>query len=457
MSVEQRGPAVCNGSNKNGGKGEMTKAPISLQDLRRSLYVKAKAEPSWRFWGLYVHVCKVETLREAYQMARSNGGAPGIDGVTFETIEESGAESFLAQIRDELVTNTYRPMPARKKEIPKDGGKKVRILSIPAIRDRVVQGALKLILEPIFEADFQTGSYGYRPKRTAHEAVARVARAIVEEKTRIIDLDLTAYFDNVQHSLLLEKVARRVHDDAVMHLLKMILKATGKKGVPQGGVISPLLNNLYLNEVDRMLEKAGHTTRRGKSTNVQYARFADDMVILIDAERRSDWLVKAIDKRLREEFAKLRVAINEDKSRMVDLKKGESFTFLGFEYRRVLSLQRKWRPYYALRLKKRTALFERLREIFRQHVSWPVDTVIAKINPVLRGWVNYFRVGHSSICFGVVKRWVEEKVRRHLMRARGRKGFGWTRGGSEWLYDRKGLFNNYQLVRWSGAKVAPAR
>jgi RNA-directed DNA polymerase len=257
---------------------------------------------------------------------------------------------------------------------------------------------------------------------------------------------LASYFDNVQHSLLLEKVARRVQDDAVMHLLKMILKATGKKGVPQGGVISPLLSNLYLNEVDRMLEKAVDTTRRGKSTNVQYARFADDMVILIDAERRSDWLVKAIDKRLREEFAKLRVEINEDKSRMVDLKKGESFTFLGFEYRRVLSLQRKWRPYYAPKLKKRTALFEKLREIFRQHVSWPVEIVIAKINPILRGWVNYFRVGHSSICFGVVKRWVEEKVRRHLMRARGRKGFGWTRWSSEWLYDRLGLFNDYQLV-----------
>src|SRR6202008_2492691 len=240
MSAEQRGPAVCNGSNKKGGKGEMTKAPISLQDLRRSLYVKAKTEPLWRFWGLYVHVCKMETLREAYQMARSNGGAPGIDGVTFEAIEESGAESFLGQIREELVTSTYRPMRARKKEIPKDGGKKVRVLSIPAIRDRVVQGALKLILEPIFEADFQPGSFGYRPKKTDHEALDRVAKAIVQQKTRIIDLDLRAYFDNVQHYLLLEKVTRRVQDPMVMHLLKMILKATGKKGVPQGGVVTPL-------------------------------------------------------------------------------------------------------------------------------------------------------------------------------------------------------------------------
>ena len=435
----------------------MTKAPISLQDLRRSLYVKAKAEPSWRFWGLYVHVCKMETLREAYQMARSNRGAPGIDGVTFEAIEESGAESFLVQVRDELVSNTYRPMAASKKEIPKDGGKKVRVLSIPTIRDRVVQGALKLILEPIFEADFQAGSFGHRPKRTAHEAVARVARAIVEEKTRIIDLDLTAYFDNVQHSLLLEKVARRVQDDAVMHLLKMILEATGTKGVPQSGVISPLLSNLYLNEVDRMLEKAVDTTRRGKSTSVQYARFADDLVILIDAERRSDWLVTAINRRLREEFAKLRVKINEDKSRMVDLKKGESFTFLGFEFRRILSLQRKWRPCYAPKLRKRTALYEKLREVFRQHVSWPVEVVIARINPILRGWVNYFRFGHSSSCFSKVKQWVEKKVRQHLMRARGRKGFGWTRWSSEWLYGRLGLFNNYQLRRWSGAKVAPAR
>src|SRR6267142_764623 len=204
MPVERGDPAVCNGSNKMGGKGDMTKTPSSLQDLSKSLYDKAKAEPTKRFWGLYVHICKMETLWEAYRMAKKNDGAPGIDGVTFEAIEESGVESFLRQIRDELVTTRYWPMRARKKEIPKDGGR-VRVLSIPSIRDRVVQGALKLILEPIFEADFQAGSYGYRPKRTAHEAINRAAQAIVEEKTRIIDLDLASYFDNAQHSLLLEK------------------------------------------------------------------------------------------------------------------------------------------------------------------------------------------------------------------------------------------------------------
>jgi RNA-directed DNA polymerase len=195
MAVERSGPAVCNDSNKKEGKGGMTNTPINLQDLRRSLYVKAKAESTWRFWGLYVHVCKMETLQEAYLMAKSNDGAPGIDGVTFESVEEGGREGFLTQIRDELVNNTYQPMRARRKEIPKDGGTKTRVLSIPAIRDRVVQGALKLILEPIFEADFESGSYGYRPKRTAQEAVLRVDKAIMEGKTYVIDLDLRAYLE----------------------------------------------------------------------------------------------------------------------------------------------------------------------------------------------------------------------------------------------------------------------
>jgi len=399
----------------------------------------------------------METLREAYQMAKSNDGAPGIDGVTFEAIEESGAESLLTQIREELVTNTYRPMRVRKKEIPKDGGK-VRVLSIPSIRDRVVQGALKLILEPIFEAEFQSGSYGYRPNRTAHQAVERVAEAIVEGKTRIIDLDLKAYFDNVQHYLLLEKVARRVQDDEVLHLLKIILKATGKKGVPQGGVISPLLSNIYLTEVDRMLEKARETTRYGKYTAVQYTRFADDMVILIDAHPRHGWVVRGVERRLREELAKLRVEINEDKSRMVDLKKGESFTFLGFEYRRILSSNWVWRPNYAPKQKKRKALFATLREIFLRNVNQPVGELIEAINPILRGWVNYFRIGHSSRCFSMIKAWVEKKVRRHMMRARHRKGFGWKRWSREWIYDQLELFNDYQVKRPRPLpKVAPAR
>jgi RNA-directed DNA polymerase len=243
----------------------MIKASINLQDLRRKIYLKAKSDKAWRFWGLYVHVCKMETLRAAYNDAKENDGAPGIDGVTFEDIEKAGVEVFLEEIRDELVPETYWPTRNRIKEIPKDKDK-VRILGIPTIRDRVVQGALKLILEPIFEADFQEGSYGYRPKRNPHAAVDRVAEAVVKNKTRVIDLDLRAYFDNIRHDILLRKVAERVNDDQVMRLLRLILKAGGKRGVPQGGVISPLLSNIYLNEVDRMLERANEVTRRGRYT-----------------------------------------------------------------------------------------------------------------------------------------------------------------------------------------------
>src|SRR5436853_1112014 len=433
MSVEPRSPAVCNSSNKTGGKGEMTKAPISLQDLRRSLYVKAKAEPTWRFWGLYVHVCKMETLDEAYRMAQKNDGAPGIDGVTFEAIEESGAESFLTQIRGELVSHKYRPMRARKKEIPKDGGGNGRVLSIPAIRDRVVQGALKLILEPVFEADFQPGSYGYRPKRTAHDAIKRVAEAIAQRKTRVLDFDLRAYFDNVRHDRLLEKVAQRVDDKDIMHLLKLMLKASGKKGVPQGGVISPLLSNLYLNEVDKMLERAREVTRNGKYTNVEYARFADDLVVLIHAYKRHDWLIGAVNKRLREEFAKLQVEINDEKSRRVDLERGENFGFLGFDFRYLRGLRGVMRPHYTPKLKKRTALLRELKQVFRRHRSQPIERVISLINPMLRGWVNYLAVGNSSECFTYIKDWVEKKVRRHLAHARKRKGFGWDRWSRAWV------------------------
>ena len=436
----------------------MTTAPSSLQDLRRRIYAKAKAEPTWRFWGLYVHICKMETLRAAYELAKANDGAPGIDGMTFEAIEASGVDAFLQQIQDELVARTYRPMRNRRTEIPKEGSTKVRVLSIPAIRDRVVQGAFKLILEPIFEADFQPGSYGYRPKRSAHDAVHRVAEAIVQYKTRVLDIDLRAFFDNVRHHVLLAKVAQRVDDADVMHVLRTMLKASGKKGVPQGGVLSPVLSNLYLNEVDRMLERAKEVTRRGKYTYLEYARFADDLVILVDAYPQHDWLLKAVDKRLREELAKLSVEINEEKSRIVDLAKGECFGFLGVDFRRVRSLKGVWRPHYTPKLKKRTALLRKLKEIFRCFQSQPVDRVVQLINPILRGWVNYFAVGHASRCFTYVRDWVEKKVRRHLMRARNLRGFGWKRWSRRWLYDGLGLFNGYRVRRGAlSPKALPTR
>jgi RNA-directed DNA polymerase len=432
----------------------MTKTPIHLQDLRRRLYVKAKAEPSWRFWGLYVHVCKRETLQEAYLLAKANDGAPGIDGVTFAAVEAGGVETFLDQLRKELVERTYRPQRARKVEIPKAGGK-MRQLSIPTIRDRVVQGALKLILEPIFEADFQPGSFGYRPKKSAHTAIQRVSQAILEGKTYVIDFDLRSYFDTVKHHIVLEKVARRVDDDAVLWLLKLLLDASGKQGVPQGGVISPLLSNLYLNEVDQMLERAKEVTRRERWTAVEYARFADDLVILVDSQPRQQWLRQAVEKRLRQELAKLQVEVNEEKSRVVDLERGESFGFLGFEFRRVRSRRGRWMPLRMPKGKKRTALLSKLKEIFQASRSQPVGEVIKTINPILRGWVKYFAIGHSSRCFSFIRNWVETRIRRHLARACQRRGFGWKRWSREWMYGTLGLFSEYRVSYLSISAVAP--
>jgi len=433
----------------------MIRLSISLQDLRRKIYVKAKADKAWRFWGLYVHVCKMETLAEAYEMAKKNRGGPGADGVTFEAIEEQGVEAFLEEIREQLVTGTYRPTRNKRKEIPKEDGK-TRVLGIPTIRDRVVQGAMKLILEPIFEADFQEGSYGYRPKRNAHQAVDRVASAVAQSKTRVIDVDLKAYFDTVRHDLLLGKVAERVNDDDVMRLLKRILKASGKRGVPQGGVISPLLANVYLNEVDKMLARAKEVTRKGQYTHIEYVRYADDMVILVDGHRRWDWLERAAYQRLLEELAKIDVQLNEEKTRLVDLTRGETFGFLGFNFRRVKTRRGKWGVLMTPTMKARNSLLSKLKEEFRRYQSRPVEKVVERINPILRGWVNYFRIGHSSRTFGYVRYWVEKKIRRHLMRARQRRGFGWDRWNREWLYQSLGLYGDYAVRYYHNPKALPA-
>ena len=424
----------------------MIKPTNKIQDLRRKIYLKAKSEATWRFWGMYVHICKKETLLESYELCKSNNGSPGVDGVTFEQVEKGGLAQFLKDIQYELETESYFPMRNRIVQIPKGNGK-MRNLGIPTIKDRVVQGAVKLILEPVFEADFQSGSYGYRPKRRADQAIAQVAKGIVEEKTRVIDLDLRAYFDTIRHDILLSKVAKRINDDKVLHLLKLMMKSNGKRGVPQGSVISPLLSNIYLTDLDKMLERAISTTREGKYTHVTYVRWADDLVILVDGHRKWDWLYRGIQRRLREELSKVGVEINEEKTKEADLIRGGKFSFLGFEFRRNVNQKGKGWPHYQPKMSARTKLLSKLKSIFNAFVSQPVNKVIERINPILRGWVVYFRVGHSSRCFNYVKDWVYKKIRRHLMRSRKRHGFGWKRWSRDWIYVNTGVFNDYYVKR----------
>jgi len=446
MAEERRHPINNNFSNKKGGNGEMTKTPITLQNLRRKIYIKAKAEKQHRFWGLYVHICKLDTLWEAYQLARKNHGAPGIDGVTFEMIEESGLTYYLEDIQKDLLNENYKPMRAKQVEIPKADGKGVRILKIPTIRDRIVGGAVKLILEPVFEADFQEGSYGYRPKRKAAKAIVKVSEAIVSKKTQVINIDMKSYFDTVRHDLLLGKVAERVQDSQVLHLIKLILKAGGKRGLRQGGVLSPVLSNLFLNEVDKMLEKAKDVTKRHGCYNLEYVRWADDLIVLVDEFRKHAWLKSAVEKRLREELSKLALTINEDKSSVIDLRKpGETIQFLGFEFRRIVTMGGKMGVLKTPKTKARINLQRKLKKIFKAKRGKSVQEVVAAINPILRGWVNYFRIGNSARCFQKLEDWVQKKVRRHLYKQKQRRGLGWKRWNREQLYRKTGLFHDYKI------------
>ena len=433
----------------------MTKASIGLQELRREIYRKAKTEKHWRFWGLYCHICKKEILEEAYRLAKANGGAPGIDGRSFEDIEAEGAEGFLEGIRQELLNRRYRPMPNRQVEIPKGDGK-TRTLGIPTVRDRVVQGALKLILEPIFEADFKDCSYGYRPKRHAHQAIDRVTAGILHGLTRVIDVDLSGYFDNIRHHLVLEKVAQRVQDDDIMRLLKLILTANGKKGVPQGGIISPLLSNLYLNGVDEMMERAREATRRRGYYNLDFIRSADDMVILVHGHPNEDRLLSTVHRRLKEELDNLHVQMNQDKTNVVNLKEGGCFSFLGFDVR--LNRNREGKVYVSKtpRKKKVKEIGQRIKAALKASWAKPFNEVIKAVNAIIRGWVNYFRIGNSDRTFCKVRNDIEKKVRKFVMKRKKLKGFGWKRWSRMEIYQKWGLYNDYR-IRYILPKAASAR
>ena len=433
----------------------MTKAPISLQELRRRIYRKAKSDKTHRFWGIFAHVTKAETLEEAYRMAKKNRGAPGVDGQTFEDVEGMGLTEFLATLRQELITGRYKPKPNRRVEIPKGNGK-FRTLQIPCVRDRVVQGAVKLILEAIFEADFCSNSYGFRPRRSPHRALAEVRRSVLRRMSTVIDVDLSRYFDTIRHSLLLEKIAARVQDPQVLHLVKQIIKAGGKLGVPQGGPFSPLAANIYLNEVDWTFDAIRCKTAEGPHESVNYHRFADDIVITINGHhRKRGWAERALQ-RLQEQLVPLGVELNQEKTKVVNLLKGEAFGFLGFDLRR---LRKSNKEGYFIRLtpkkKARKAVKAKIRETIRRGGATPGKELISQINAILTGWVNYFRVGHSSRAFSEVREYVEMKVRTLLTRRKRRRksSIGWRRWSNEYLYGVLGLYWDWHIQPLLGAKA----
>lgn len=425
----------------------MTKTSSNLQELRRRIYQKAKSEPTHKFWGIFTHITNMATLYEAYQHAKKNGGAPGIDGQSFAEVEKAGVRAFLENIRAELQAGTYKPQANRKVDIPKANGK-MRTLQIPSIRDRVVQGALKLILEAIFEADFCPNSYGFRPKRSPHQALANVRRSILRRMTTVIDVDLSRYFDTIRHNVLLEKIAKRVQDPQVMHLVKQVIKVAGKVGVPQGGPFSPLAANIYLSEVDWAFDAIRRKTAEGNYEAVNYHRFADDMVITVSGHSSKHGWDKLALQRLREYLEPLGVELNLEKTRMVNVLKGESFSFLGFDFRRVQNRSKS--GYFILmtpKKKARQAIKARIRETIQNGGAKPAKDIVKQVNAILNGWVNYFRVGNSSRAFGEVRDYTEMKIRTLLTRRKRRqkRSIGWRRWSNEYVYGVLGLYWDWKV------------
>ena len=410
------------------------KTPVKIRTFQRKLYLKAKAEPDYRFYLLYDKVYREDTVYHAYRLAKANGGSPGVDGVTFGMIESEGLEEWLSGIRTELKDKAYKPQPVKRVMIPKAGGGK-RPLGIPTIRDRVVQTALKLVIEPIFEADLEDNTYGYRPERSALDAVRKVHKLLCKGYTDVVDADLSKYFDTIPHQELMQCLARRIVDRHVLHLIKLWLKSpveerdkNGKRrmsgdrkstrGVPQGGVISPLLANLYIN---RFL-KYWRMTERDEAFRAHVISYADDFVILSRGNAASalQWT--------REVMERLKLNLNEEKTVTRDALE-ESFDFLGYTFGSVWFRKDGTKYMSACPSRKSAARLKgKVHFILRPFEKGPWPEVCGRLNALLRGWCTYFSYGTTQIVYRAVERYVYERVRlflkrRHKVRSRGIRRF----------------------------------
>ena len=439
--------------------------PDTIRTLQRKLYTKAKQEPAYRFYALYDKISRDDVLNHAWRLVKANRGSPGIDGISFEAIENGiGVETLLRELARDLQDKTYRAQPVRRVMIPKADGSS-RPLGIPTIRDRVAQMAVKLIIEPIFEADFYPHSYGFRPKKSAHDAMDDISSALWAGYTQVIDADLSKYFDSIPHAKLMAVVAERIVDGGLLALIKQWLKApvigeddngvkktvgggkANRKGTPQGGVISPLLANCYLHILDRIWQRR-HL--KGK-LQAHLVRYADDFVVMC----RKD--VEEPLKVVRHVLERLDLSLNEAKTHIVDATQA-SFNFLGFtiQMSRGASTGKSY-PNVRPADKSLKKIKARLTELTQRNLTAiPLGDIVGSVNRSLRGWANYFHYRNSSLAMSKVRNHAEDRLRTHLMKRHKVKdrGTGLRRFPRADLYGRYGLYKVPTVAGWRSAHAS---
>ncbi len=445
--------AMRRGEAKDAGMAGATRivTPDKVRQLQIALYRKAKASPKYRFWSLYGELLRIDVLERALDGQFRNDGGAGVDGESLAAIKPIRRQ-WLEQLREELRTKKYRPKPVLRVMIPKSGGGK-RPLGIPTIKDRVVQAALCLMLMPIWEADFHPRSYGFRPKRRAHQGIDEIVRAVQQGYVEIIDADLSKYFDTIPHRQLLKMVAKRISDGSVLGLIKSWLRAPvveedkdgtrrvvpNRCGTPQGGVISPLLANVYLNPLDHGVNQC--------VGQAQMVRYADDFVIACRSghgpailERTKRWLkAKGLQ-------------LNEIKTRVVDIRQ-EGINFLGFSLTRRKSMKGRSYLHVEPSQKSRAALQQNLRGILSQWTHWKsIAEVVEEANEVLRGWSAYFHFRNSTSVMGTMKRYSQNRLRRWLWRKHACKHGLWTHYTEERLHTHYGLMVLPTTAAWKAAR-----
>jgi RNA-directed DNA polymerase len=420
--------------------------PDKIRTLQRKLYLKAKAEPEFRFYLLYDKIYREDILHHAYDLMRANNGAPGVDGVTFEKIEAEGLEEWLAGIRKDLIEKTYRPAPVRRVMIPKPGGNGERPLGIPTIRDRTLQAAAKLVLEPIFEADLDPSAYGYRPKRGGLDAIKKVHALICRGYTDVVDADLAKYFDTIPHRELMQSIARRIVDRNVLRLIRMWLKTPieewdgdGKRrmsggrrstcGTPQGGVVSPMLANVYMNRFLKYWRLSG----RHSTYQAHVVSYADDFVILSrgHAEEALVWT--------RQVMARLGLALNEAKTSIRNARQ-ERFDFLGYAFGP--HRYRKDGHWYLGASPSRKSILRlkgKVGEVLARSNQAPWAEVRDQLNRLLRGWSAYFGYGTRLIAYRAVDNHVYQSVRRFLVRRHKVQSRGTSRFSDDVVFGERGV------------------